>query len=172
VVWGFVKDQAAPHSVERLVFIVATFFIGAGAGICTWARARVRISPADGGERFLSPSVVRYLGELCYAIGLASLVPLTGFVILVGGEALRILRLLRRKDSSGQSSRPNLPPERAPIGGRSRSQWGEAARREAVKWGILVTMTVFVITLEDRYADVLAVTSFLLGNSLNARIFG
>ena len=32
----------------------------------------------------------RYLGELCYALGLGSLVPVGGFVILFGGEALRV----------------------------------------------------------------------------------
>ena len=93
IVWRFAKDNAAPHSVERLVFIVATLFAGAGAGICTWARASVPTAPAEGVERPRLLNRARYLGEWCYAVGLASLVPLSGFVILVGGEALRILRL-------------------------------------------------------------------------------
>ena len=173
IVWRFVKDNAAPHRVERLAFIVATLFAGTGAAICTWARARVSTAPANDVERPRLLNRARYLGELCYAVGLASLVPLSGFVILVGGEALRILRLVLSGDGSAAvSSWQNRWVERARIEGRIRFGWAKAVRREAVKWGILVAMIVFVVTLQDRYADVLAVASFLLGNLLNARIFG
>jgi hypothetical protein len=51
-------------------------------------------------ERFLDvdgcPYRRTYLGDLCYAIGLGSLAPLAGFVILVTEEALRVFRLMRR----------------------------------------------------------------------------
>ena len=48
--------------------------------------------------------------------------------------------------------------------------WRKAFRHEAVKWGILVTMIVFVITLRDRYAEFLLVASFLVGTSFNVPI--
>jgi hypothetical protein len=44
-------------------------------------------------------------------------------------------------------------------------------RQEAVKWGLFVTMVVFVITLKDRLAEVLAAASFLIGLLVNAPIF-
>ncbi|HET8924694.1 MAG TPA: hypothetical protein VFN26_17055, partial [Candidatus Acidoferrum sp.] len=113
----------------------------------------------------------QYLGELCYAIGLGSLVPVGGFVILVGGEALRVFRLIRRDAQSSQqvalSAARSLSRPSAEETNRS---WRKAFRHEAVKWGILVTMIVFVITLKDRYAEFLAVASFLAGTLFNVPI--
>lgn len=154
IVWRFVKDSATPHPFERLVFIVATLFIAVGAVVCT--RARVHASPSTS----VQP---RYIGDLLYAVGLASLVPLSGFVVLVVGEALRIVRLvLRERAHAWNLQHPSLEVRRT---------WAHAIRREIVKWGILVTMIVFVITLQDRQADVLVVLSFLLGMLLNTRLF-
>jgi hypothetical protein len=51
------------------------------------------------------------------------------------------------------------------------SRLGKAFRKEAVKWGLFLTMVVFVITLKDRLAEVLAAASFLIGLLLNAPIF-
>src|SRR5271166_303439 len=83
VVWRFVRNSYTPRLWERSLFIVATILIAMGAGLSTWARAVSRPGP-------------QYLGELLYAIGLGSLMPLSGFIILIAGEALRILRLMRR----------------------------------------------------------------------------
>ena len=169
VVWRFVRDSVTPHRLERLVFIVATVFIALGAGICTWARARSRLSTTSAGRTYRYLDQLRYLGELCYAIGLASLVPFAGFFILVGGEALRILRLILRDDEHGLNYRrhPMPEPSQLAVAEDIHFRWGKASRQEAVKWGILITMIVFVITLQDRHADVLAVASFILGNLLN-----
>jgi len=81
--------------------------------------------------------------------------PLPRFVLLVAGESLRILRLMRRQD-----------PVKFDPG------WRAAFRRETVKWGILFTMIVFVITLKDRHAEILAVVSFLTGLLFNLPFFG
>jgi hypothetical protein len=94
------------------------------------------------------------VGEIVYAIGLASLFPLSGFLILVIGETLRVLRVFLRKD------------DRQPG-----ASCGTAFREEAVKWGILITMIVFVTTLRDRVAEYLAGASFLVGLILNAPFF-
>ncbi|HTY84855.1 MAG TPA: hypothetical protein VMB19_11590 [Silvibacterium sp.] len=142
IVWRFVRDSSAPRFWERVAFIVATILIAIGAILCTRARA------------FYRP---HYLGELVYAIGFGSLLPIPGFLILVFGESLRLFRLARRE--------PRQPsPAAMPA-------WGHAFRREAVKWGIVITMLVFVTTLKDRHADVLAVSSFLIGLLLNAPLF-
>jgi len=139
VVWRFVKDTAAPHQLERLAFIIATLFIAVGAAICTWAGAYCRSQPG-------------YLGDLFYSIGLASLVPLAGVVILVAGDVLRVLRLSLRAENHTQEIHRT---------------WSRAFRQEAVKWGILLTMIVFAITLDDRQAEILAAASFLVGTLLN-----
>ena len=168
VLWRFVRNRTAPHQLERSLFIVATLFIAVGAGVCTWARACQRLQGASeaGPYRYLRHP--RYLGDLVYAIGLGSLVPLTGFVILVAGEALRLLRLMRRKDESRGDLRQQPKPR---VSDPSRSEgpllWKMAFRREVVKWGVVVTMIVFVIALIDRIAEILLLVSFLVGLLLN-----
>ena len=142
IVWRFVRDTSAPRFWERALFIAATILIAIGAILCTRARA------------FHRP---HYLGELLYAIGFGSLLPIPGFILLVVGEALRLFRLARR--GPAQASAAPAPA------------WGHAFRREAVKWGIVVTMLVFVTTLKDRHADILAVSSFFIGLLLNAPLF-
>lgn len=89
IVWWFVKDRPAPHALERTLFILAALLIGTGAVICTQARILQR----ENRRRY-------YLGEFLYAIGLGSLAPIAGFVVLVVGEGARILRLLKRDDLS------------------------------------------------------------------------
>ena len=54
----------------------------------------------------------------------------------------------------------------------SGTMWGMAFRREIVKWAILISMIVFVITLKDRAVETLLVTSFLLGLLVNSRLLG
>lgn len=146
IVWRFVKDRPGPHALERYIFIVATLFILAGAGICTWARAK---NTGDGPSRFV--------GDFVYAIGLGSLLPIAGFVVLVAGEGVRLFRLALRGDAAAIESDTG---------------WGRAIRREAVKWCVVASMIVFVITLRDRVADVLVVVSFVIGLICNAPWFG
>jgi len=165
-VWRFVKDTATPHRLERFVFIGAALFIAVGCGICTWARAYHKSYPATAGE---PTGILRYpgsLGDLCFAIGLGSFAPLAGFVILVGGETLRVVRLKRCDDQLAQSPwQPALPLPANAV--QEDPEWGKAFRKEVVKWGLLVTMTVFVITLNDLQAEVLAAASFLVGMFIN-----
>jgi hypothetical protein len=39
IVWRFIKGNPVNKELEHALFFVATLFVGAGAGICTWARA-------------------------------------------------------------------------------------------------------------------------------------
>jgi hypothetical protein len=171
VVWRFVKDSTASRQLERSLFTVAMLFIVLGAGICTWARAyrRPEGTTSVGLYRYLRHP--RQLGDLSYAIGLGSLFPLYGFLILVAGEFLRVLRLTRLHDDRAQNLKrgpvPVAPPLAHPVAKERDSRWRNAFRKEAVKWGLLLTMIVFVITLRDRLAEVLAASSFLIGLLLN-----
>jgi protein-S-isoprenylcysteine O-methyltransferase Ste14 len=172
VVWRFVKESTASRELERFLFTIATLFIAAGAGLCTWARAyrAPKGKTSVGPYRYLRHP--RHLGDLSYAIGLGSLAPLCGFVILVVGEAIRVLRLIRLQDHRIQNFQQDpvsvAPPLAYPVAKEPGSGWRNAFRKEVVKWGLLLTMIVFVITLRDRFAEVLATSSFLIGLLLNA----
>jgi hypothetical protein len=176
VVWRFVKDSTAPRELERFLFALATLFIAFGAGVSTWARAYRRSESREtvGPYRYLRHP--RHLGDLFYAIGLGSLAPALGFIILVAGEGIRILRFIRREDDPAwnflQHPLPALQPLAPPIAKELDPIWRKAFRQEAVKWGLCLTMIVFVITLKDRLAEVLACASFLIGLVFNASTFG
>lgn len=175
IVWRFVKDSATPRELERSLFIVATLSIAVGAGICTWALAYRRPERTAGVGPYRYLRHPRYLGDLLYAIGLGSLAPFSGFVILVGGEALRVSRLIRRVDDHAQNFQQHPLPTPISVAHALAKEldlrWGEAFQQEAVKWGVFLTMIVFVITLKDRLAEILAAASFLVGLLLNAPLF-
>lgn len=173
IVWRFVKDVPAPRNLERLVFLVATLFVAAGTVICTRALAFQTTIPSANSPS--PPSLYRrqYLGDILFSIGLGSLLPLAGFLILVVGDALRVLRLTHRMSGAVQDPHPSFSHAfTSPPATSRKPGWLPAFRRQAVKWGILVTMIVFNITLQDRHADILAAASFLVGLCLNAPIFG
>jgi len=44
-----------------------------------------------------------------------------------------------------------------------RFKWRHAFRREAIKWGIFIAMITFAITLNDRVADALIVSAWVVG---------
>jgi len=154
IVWRFVKNSSAPHELERALFLVATLAIFAGAVLCTWSYAHRKPYGTSSFQPSNRIAGSQALGEILYAIGLAALFPLSGFLILVIGETLRVVRLFSLKDEHQPGA-----------------VWGKAFRTEAVKWGILITMIIFVITLRDRVAEYLAAASFLVGLLLNAPFF-
>jgi hypothetical protein len=162
IVWRFVKNTSAPHTWERASFIAATLLIAAGTIVCTWTRT---ICPSWANKSQSDLHRFHYLGELVYAIGLGSLAPLWGFIILVVGEAIRLFRLMRFESEEGKNAASRHRPPSVASGFR------KAIRKEAVKWGIFFTMIVFVVTLKDRLAEALAVASFLAGLLLNAPSF-
>jgi len=117
--------------------------------------ALCRASLCDGGAGS-NCCGVRSWGEFLYAVGLASLAPLSGYLLLVLGEAFRLLRLSLRNNDAPQLRRTEL-------------NWPHASRSETAKWGVFITMIVFTITLKDRYAEALVCTSVVAWGLLNWR---
>jgi hypothetical protein len=187
IVWRIAKYSSHPHFLERSLFSFATLLIGAAAAICTWARAYLEphftgslsLIADDGPYCYLR--YVRHLGTLLYAVGLGSLAPIPGFIILVAGDVLLVYRLIRRTDELEQTAtspevRPRLPrllPSLRPWFPAKGlfPNWKKAFRQESAKWGLFVTMIIFTILLVDRVADYLVVASLLLGLLLNLPSF-
>lgn len=147
IVWRFIKESRSRTALEHGLFLIATLMICAGATLCTRAAAASQRHPEQ------------YIGELLFAIGLGSLFPLSGFVLLVAGETIRILRLSRSQLSPSKDQ----PPEREiPV-----PEWRRAFREQSAKWGIFISMIVFSITLRDRVAEILVCASVLVWALLN-----
>ena len=155
VVWRFIKDYPDRRELEHAIFLLATLFIGAGAVLCT----RAGVAATNTGQLqtpSLHSSASQYwLCELLFSLGIGTLLPLPGFILLVAGQALRVLRLAA---SQTEIIWPVC------------SGWIGAIRREAAKWGLLLTMIVFTITLIDRVADYLAAASCLVWAAFNLRV--
>jgi hypothetical protein len=158
--------------LEHGLFLIATLLIGSAAILCT--RSGAFIAPAGPGD-VLSVSYGRLrraqlFGEWCYAIGLASLAPLWGSVLLITAESIRILRLVRyeralskdRESLNDQSARAlKAKPDEPAL------DWGSAFRLQVTKWGVFLTMIVFTTTLIDRVADYGIVASVLAWLPMN-----
>jgi hypothetical protein len=169
IVWRFVKDTSAPRTFERALFIVATIAIALGVGFLTWARAYAKPETSTRVASHRPSHRQMFIGDILYALGLATLFPLSGSIILVGGEILRVCRL--REYANHPSQRIQQQPSPTPVvhahENKPGPDWGKAFQKEAVKWGILLTMIVFVITLTDKIAEYMIAASFLVGLLLN-----
>jgi len=131
IVWRMIRDSPSRRALEHTIFSFATLLIGTGALLCTRARASEGIS---------AQTRPRLLGEWLYALGLATLLPLWGSVLLILGESIRIMRLALDREQV-----PPLPERQV--------RWSPAFLRESVKWGIFATMIAFSVSLVDRVAD-------------------
>jgi hypothetical protein len=99
-----------------------------------------------------------FVGEFLYAIGLASLAPLKGSLILIAGESLRIGRLARGGGVPPTAGGGTFEPP-----GAAKPSWGRSFRNEAFKWGVCLAIGAFTITLRDRLAEVLLAAAILVG---------
>jgi hypothetical protein len=160
IVWRFIKNHGAQtRTWEHWLFLAATLLIGMGAYVCTAARLGVMYvrGPSSGRQLLASSSQSRRnWGEFVYAVGLASLAPLSGYCLLVLGEAFRLLRLSLRNNDAPQLK-------------RIERNWPRAVRSETAKWGIFITMIVFTVTLKDRYAETLICTNVVAWGLFNWR---
>ncbi len=187
IVWLIVRDSPHNRLLERCFFASAALLVGAGAAVCTWARAYAEPNfsgpsdplTCDGPYRYLRHP--RYLGTLLFAVGLGALAPIPGFVILIAGDAFLVFRLIRRIDELERAACSSPDPPRAP---RLLSSlrpcfpskgvlpnWKKAFRKESGRWALFFSMIVFAIVLIDRVADVLVLASLLIGLLFNLPSF-
>ena len=146
IVWALVRHHSDARSLERMAFALGAMTMFGSAALETWATA---IPVANG----------RPLARLLAAVALGLLLPLSGTLILLCGEALLISRLLLRDRKAGtaQSAQP---------GSSVASKSG--FRSAASKWGLAASMLLLALTLQDRIAEIGAALSFLLWAAWNA----
>lgn len=183
IVWVLLKHHTIYRTLlERIVFGIGAFEVLCSAALQTWAQA-YRFSAAD--VQMLSPARAEtyrrledliYVGRLLFALGVGLLAPISGTVILLVGEVSLVARLfVRNSNPTGRQALgrdwifPSLP--RLLPGQRLSASWKYALRKEASKWGLVITMIAFTLTLRDRLAEILAGASFLLWLALNLSDF-
>jgi protein-S-isoprenylcysteine O-methyltransferase Ste14 len=179
VVWAFVPWNTPRGAFfARIVFGIGALLLGIAAAIRTWAAAYLQSDVVHDAalhtERIVADGPYRrvrnplYIGTFLLTIGIGLLASRTGFVVLVLGAAIRILRLIGREETQieqqqGEHFReycrrvPRLVPSwrpRIPPAGLA-PQWVQAFRGEAFMWGFFIALTAFAVTLRDRVAYVL-----------------
>jgi protein-S-isoprenylcysteine O-methyltransferase Ste14 len=174
VVWWFAgSDEERARTLSHLIFGLGALLVFLAALIRTWAAAylgshivhdrnlRANAIVADGPFRYLRNPL--YLGTFLLSVGLGLLTSRLGFVILVGGAIIRILRLIGREEAilqaeQGETFReyrrrvPRLLPALTPRVAASGMQpsWGQAFWGEAFMWGFFAGMATFAVTLRTR----------------------
>jgi hypothetical protein len=152
VVWALVEHRPNAKALERLCFALATLLIGAGVALRTWDGVK------NSNSRAGHPHIARHLGSFLFSIGLGSLVPMPGFLILVFGEGILVTRLILRERSDSVEPSHHCA---------ARHALPDVFRSESAKWGIFVAMIVFTLVLVDRVADILVGASIVLWILLN-----
>jgi protein-S-isoprenylcysteine O-methyltransferase Ste14 len=175
VAWTTGLGNLRARILARIFFALGALLVGLAAAIRTWAAAYLRSDivhdmqlhvetlVADGPYRYLRNPL--YLGTLLLTVGLGFLASRLGFVILAGGAAMRILRLIGREegelaDAQGEKFReycrrvPRLLPAFSPRvpAGAVEPRWGQAFRGEAFMWCCLLAMIAFTVTLRIKWA--------------------
>jgi hypothetical protein len=152
VVWRFVRFSPDARFLERIAFSSAAAAIGSGILFGSWRTDR------DYRPEGWHPKSVRLrcVAEILHGIGIATLLPVGGCVLLIAGETLRSLRYARLKSQiAGEGScRPALAIPAF--------SWKRLLLSQGFVWCAFASMLIFSVLLTDRVADVLFSGTFLL----------
>ena len=164
VVWRFIR--AAPHSrvLEHAVFGTAAAILG--FALLLKVKVSVQSENEDGHGPFRITSTV---ASLLQAIGIGSLLPLPGFLLLVLGDAVASL-LLGGRHSTAENPRAgrDFRPARSFLQG---SRWSSALATHTGLCFAFLSMAIFSVVLIDRVADVLFAMTALASVAANWRAF-
>ena len=157
----------------HLVLGVGALLVVAAAALRTWASAYMRTAVvkdqalhadrlvADGPYRYLRNPL--YLGTLLLAVCFGLMASRLGFVVIVGGLLVVVLRLIGREEAALSRAQgnefaeyrarvPRLWPAlfpRVPASG-ARPQWRQAFLGELAMWAFALGAGAFAVTLDNR----------------------
>ncbi|HKI87254.1 MAG TPA: isoprenylcysteine carboxylmethyltransferase family protein [Thermoanaerobaculia bacterium] len=172
------------------IFLLGTLVVAAAASIRTWAAAYLARDVihdsrmhgdalvADGPYRHVRNPL--YIGTFLLAAGMGVMASRLGFVVLVAGIGLLVLRLIGREEAllaeeqgasyeAFRAAVPRVIPAlrpRLPASG-ARPRWGEALIGEGYMWCFVLSMLGFSLTFNMRIFDwliALSLVSYVIVN--------
>jgi len=149
-VWRFIKAAPRARLLEHLSFGAAAILIALGIWLRTLAGHRAFDSRSN--------ETTGRWGGVFYAAGLGTLLPLSGFLLLVLGEFVRNSRFASARSQRGEPPRDFVEgrkPMPADPGRPSGSPWKSVLVPQAAAYCAFFSMAVFSITLVDRQAEYL-----------------
>ena len=163
VVWRFIKTARHARALEHAAFGIAAAFLGFALLL------KVRLSAHLENQSSHNPSLeTAIVANLMQAIGIGSLLPLPGFLLLVVGDAAASLVAYKHPIPEGpvaeRNSRQALRPSQA-------FRLSDALVMHSALCLAFLSMIVFSIVLIDRVADVLFGMTALVSIAANVRTF-
>jgi hypothetical protein len=163
VVWHFIKTAPDPQVLEHVFFGLAAVLLGASLLL------KVKLSSALGNQNGRDQSrTLSTVASFLQAIGVGSLLPLPGFLLLAAGDLATSL-LLESKQSIAED---HLGEEHDV--GRTRDylpRLGHALMQHIGLFLALLSMIVFSLVLVDRIADILFAMTAIISFAANLRRF-
>jgi len=182
--WIAGLNNSNSDRLVRFFLALGTILVFIAASIRTWAAAYLRSEVvhdanvhsealvADGPYRHVRNPL--YFGNFLVAAGIGCLASRLGFVILILGMTVVVLRLIGREEAQlekeqGERFRefcrnvPRLWPAlrpRLPSGGVE-PHWGQAFIGEAFNWGAFIALLVFDLTLNNTLLWAILATGLL-----------
>ena len=151
VVWRYIK--AAPHvrMWEHICFGIAATALG----FSLWLRVRAEAEILASADISARSSRRKTLGEFLQAVGIGSLLPWSGFLLLVSGETI-LAFLDHRRIMRVAAKGTGINFKAAPVAHSSvGTEWKDLFRQHAGLLCAFLSMVLFSVTLLDRVADVL-----------------
>ena len=164
VVWHFIKSSPHPRLLEHISFGIAAGILGFALLLKVKAGAH-----RDSLDRRGSSRITVVIASLLQAIGIGSLLPLPGFLLIVLGDVAVSLLLDDRHSTEEdlgveRDSRQDRRPLRI-------FRWRNALATHIGLCFAFLSMVIFSVVLVDRVADVLFAMTSLASIAANSRSF-
>ena len=164
VVWRFIRSAPHARALEHALFGIATVILGFALLLKVKASAHPKNRDSHGPSH-----ITAAIASILQAIGIGSLLPFSGFLLLVLGDVAVSLLLDDR-----HSTAEDLGAERNSRQARKPSQisrWRHALATHIGLCFAFLSMVIFSVVLVDRVADVLFAMTALVSVAANSRPF-
>ena len=165
VVWRFIKTAPRARALEHTLFGIAAAILGFALFLKVKASAHPENRDSHGPSRITGTIV-----SILQAIGVGSLLPLPGFLLLVLGDVVASL-LLYGRHSTAEDPRSEGEDSRRARGPLQAFRWRDALATHLGLCCAFLSMAIFSVVLIDRVADVLFAMTAFVSVAANSRPF-
>ena len=165
VVWRFIRSAPHARALEHALFGIATVILGFALLLKVKASAHPKNRDSHGPSH-----ITAAIASILRAIGIGSLLPFSGFLLLVLGDVVASL-LLYGRHSTAEDPRSEGEDSRRACGRLQAFRWRDALATHSGLCCAFLSMAVFSVVLIDRVADVLFAMTALVSVAGNSRPF-
>jgi hypothetical protein len=165
VVWRFIRTAPHARALEHASFGIAAAFLGFALLLKVKASVQRKNQDNHGPSRTTAA-----IASILQAIGIGSLLPLPGFLLVVLGDVVVSLLLYDRHSAAEdpRSEGEDYRPARRPL---QPSRWRDALVTHIGLCCAFLSMVIFSVVLIDRVADVLFAMTALVSVAANFGVF-